>query len=387
MNILVLHHFGISPLQGGISRMTFVLGEFLRKEGYRVYYLSIERQKGAMYSDKQYFFPSSSSILSEENELFFDSFLREKNIDILINQSSMNKQFVKFVSKSKYRNLRKVYVIHNSLLMPVINYYALHEFELCKNGMSFLLPLLRSNLGVFILKNMYRCKYYFHYRRLQQNVDRIVFVASKNEEDLYFILGKKIPHVSIICNSISLPAYCLTEKEKEIIWVGTPNFSIKRIDIMLKIWSTVSLRNEDWILKILGDSSYLIEAKKMAMKLNLKRITFEGRVDPNAYYKTASFLCMTSTTESFGLVLVEAMHYGVIPFAFDSFPAVREIIDDRQNGFIIPKFKIEEYASVLENRMKNEKGITIMRKAAIEKSKKFNISVVGNEWIDLLNNL
>jgi glycosyltransferase involved in cell wall biosynthesis len=223
--------------------------------------------------------------------------------------------------------------------------------------------------------------------RLQRDSDKIVFVAPKNEKDLFFILGKKISNIAVICNSISLPEYDLVEKEKEILWVGTPDFSIKRIDIMLKIWSIISLKFEDWILKFLGDSSNLVEAKKIARDLNLERIKFEGRVDPNDYYKTASFLCMTSTTESFGLVLVEAMHYGVIPFAFDSFPAVREIIDDQKNGFIISKFKVEEYASILACQMEKKEGINNMRKAAIEKSKKFNISAVGKEWIDLLNNL
>jgi glycosyltransferase involved in cell wall biosynthesis len=387
MNILFLHQWGISPLRGGISRMTSVLGEFFEKKGYHVYYLSFVNQKGVKYQSNQFFFPIANSILSKENELFFDSFLQEKEIDVLINQASMNKQVVRFVSKSKYRNLKKVSIIHNSLLTPIINYHALNEFKLRKLKMSFLLPLLQSDLCVSMLKNIYRSKHYFHYKRLQQNSDKIVFVAPKNEEDLFFILGRKIPHVAVIRNSISLPAYRLEEKEKIILWAGTPDFSIKRIDIMLKIWSIVSLKHEDWIFKILGDSIYLVEAKKMAIELNLKRINFEGRVDPNTYYKTASFLCMTSTTESFGLVLAEAMHYGVIPFAFDSFPAVREIIDDQKNGFIIPKFKIEKYASVLACSMENEEDINNMRKAAIEKSKKFNMSIVGNEWTDLLNNL
>jgi glycosyltransferase involved in cell wall biosynthesis len=377
---------GISPMRGGISRMTFVLGEFLKKGGYNVYYLSFINQKDVKYLDNQFFFPSAHLILSKENELFFDCFLQEKKIDILINQASMDSNIVKFVSQFKNRNLKIISVIHNSLSTPIVNYYALNEFKLRKNGLSFLLPLLRSNLCVCILKNIYRCKYYSHYMRLQNNSDKIVFVAPKNEEDLFFILGKKILNVSVICNSISLPDYNLGQKEKEILWVGTPDFSIKRIDIMLKIWSIVSQKYEDWILKILGDSSYLIEAKKISIELRLKRIKFEGRVDPNAYYKTASFLCMTSTTESFGLVLAEAMHYGVIPFAFDSFPAVREIIDDKKNGFIIPKFNIEEYASVLLSQMENEE-INDMREASIEKSKKFNMSAVGNEWINLLNHL
>ena len=64
-------------------------------------------------------------------------------------------------------------------------------------------------------------------------------------------------------------------------------------------------------------------------------------------FKLATILCMTSASESFGLVLVEAMSYGVIPFAFNSFPAVTDIIQNGINGFLVEPFDIEQYAERL----------------------------------------
>lgn len=56
---------------------------------------------------------------------------------------------------------------------------------------------------------------------------------------------------------------------------------------------------------------------------------------------------MTSTFEGFGLVLVEAMQHGCVPIAFDSYPAVRDIISHGENGILIPPFQEEDYSNAI----------------------------------------
>ena len=60
--------------------------------------------------------------------------------------------------------------------------------------------------------------------------------------------------------------------------------------------------------------------------------------------KRAPILCMTSNYEGFPMVLVEAMQYGCVPFAFDSFPSLYDIINDGINGVIVPAFDEDSYA-------------------------------------------
>lgn len=76
---------------------------------------------------------------------------------------------------------------------------------------------------------------------------------------------------------------------------------------------------------------------------------------------------MTSLFEGFGLVLTEAMYYGVVPLAFNSYANVGDIINDKVNGFIIPPFDIKEYADKISSLIDNETLRLQMSEAAIKK--------------------
>ena len=98
-------------------------------------------------------------------------------------------------------------------------------------------------------------------------------------------------------------------------------------------------------------------------------------------------LIMTSTTESFGLVLVEAMHFGVVPFVFDSFPASKDIIKNEKSGFLIKAFDINLYAKKIIELIEDSRKRHIISQNCITKSKDFSIDIIINQWISLLNSL
>jgi len=159
------------------------------------------------------------------------------------------------------------------------------------------------------------------------------------------------------------------------------------LDLALRIWKLINMKNSDWHFTIIGDSPYLDEAKNLAKSINLSNVNFVGRQDPTNFYKRATFLCMTSTTESFGLVLIEAMHFGVIPFAFNSFPAATDIIENQSNGILIKSFDINEYANELLHLINDENGQRQFALKCIEKSKHYDINTIIKHWILLFNKL
>lgn len=109
----------------------------------------------------------------------------------------------------------------------------------------------------------------------------------------------------------------------------------------------------DWHLDIVGDGPDAEMLKDSAQKLGLSRIAFHGFQNPEPYYSRASVFCMTSTFEGFGLVLVEAMQHGCVPVAFDSYPAVRDIISHGENGILVPPFQEEIYSNALTSLINN----------------------------------
>ena len=98
-----------------------------------------------------------------------------------------------------------------------------------------------------------------------------------------------------------------------------------------------------------GEQRPILERKAK----NMERVNFVGFSDPVPYYKESAIFCMTSNFEGFPMVLPEAMSFGVVPLAFDSFPAVSDIIIDNKNGFLIPPFSIKQYVKKIEILINN----------------------------------
>ena len=98
------------------------------------------------------------------------------------------------------------------------------------------------------------------------------------------------------------------------------------------------------------------------------------------YYKKASFICLTSFYEGWGMSLTEGMQYGCIPFTFDNYGAASDIIDDNINGCLVDAFDEKEYANRLSHLMNDDDKRLEMSRAAIEKVKLFSAENIVDKW-------
>ena len=93
---------------------------------------------------------------------------------------------------------------------------------------------------------------------------------------------------------------------------------------------------------------------------------------------------MTSYTESFGIVLIEAMSHGVPCIAFDSAEGAREIINSGENGYLIKNRNFDAMIMKINDLISNEKERIKIGKQARESVKKYTSDIVGEEWITLI---
>jgi glycosyltransferase involved in cell wall biosynthesis len=142
----------------------------------------------------------------------------------------------------------------------------------------------------------------------------------------------------------------------------------------------------DWRLVLLGDGPMRKRCEELAKELQLERYTFLGFQNPIEYYKSSSLMLMTSNFEGWGLVLTEAMLYGCIPIAFDSFGSIKEIIIDGVNGKLIKPFNINEMSNVIIKLIKSNKLLCLSNEANLS-IKRFSPEQIGKEWIRLFNNV
>jgi len=384
MNILFLYSATINPQVGGVERVTFTLANYFESRGYKVFFLGLT-DCYSIKDKRQFFLPDSSSFISGRNIVFFRSFLVEKSINIVINQGGTNPGMSKLAYYCNNEGVKLISVVHNSLLATIKNFSSAHKSKFEKIGIGWLLPITDNKIIKIILLKLYKLKYAKHYKLLCKNSDYVFLLSEKYKEELVFFMdGLSIDNVVGIPNPVSFDEI---KKKKEILYVGRINTSQKRIDLLLQIWSLLYDKYADWSLKIVGDGVELESIKVLSSQLNLQNVFFYGFSNPKPFYETASIFCMTSSFEGLALTLIEAMQYGVIPVAFNSFLSITDIIDDNVNGCLITPFNIKEYVNTVSKLMSSQEELERYSISAKQRVKRFELSIVGEQWLSIFKKL
>ena len=85
--------------------------------------------------------------------------------------------------------------------------------------------------------------------------------------------------------------------------------------------------------------------------------------------------------------MVEAQNYGCIPIAFDSYSALKDIISDGHNGYVIQPFKNTKFANKIQELIKNPNARREMQNNAKKHSEKFDIRFIADQWEELFKEL
>lgn len=398
MNILFVNDIPFNPIGGGIERVTDVLAKELLRRGYTVSYLCGKLSSSQFYlldydfPAQLYQLPCQGLFHNNENIAYYKRLQSELKIDIVINQRGL---VGCFNSLLPITHVKLVSVLHST---P----------ESYVRASASIDNLIRATVPPFMLLKKIVKKTFFPivscywkkkaldehkilYNELAQGSDAIV-TLSKNDIELLndFIATPHKCKITSISNpnTFSVINMFSQSKERTILYVGRLTKVQKEPLRMLMIWKYLHEKHPDWCLKIVGDGDEKNKMMDYVEAQHLHHVFFEGRQsDVASYYKKASFVCLTSDFEGWGMVLTEGMQYGCIPFTFNNYGAAYDIIDDGVNGCLIPAFDLKKYATRLSKLMSDEDKRVEMSKAAIEKVKKFSVENVGDKWEELFRSL
>jgi glycosyltransferase involved in cell wall biosynthesis len=90
---------------------------------------------------------------------------------------------------------------------------------------------------------------------------------------------------------------------------------------------------------------------------------------------------MTSDFEGFGMVLIEAQSYGVVPIAFNCFSSIDQIILNEKSGKIIDDFDIDNYQKELE-KLLTTSSLDDFAAEAINHANTFEKSIIAEKWLN-----
>jgi glycosyltransferase involved in cell wall biosynthesis len=177
-------------------------------------------------------------------------------------------------------------------------------------------------------------------------------------------------------------------KSKKVIAVGRHSYE-KGLGRMLQIWQKVIVNHPDWSLEIYGKSNQNQDLQKMANALNIGIAVsfFEPIKNINDKYLDASIMVMTSRTEGFGMVLIEAMALGLPCIAYDCPCGPRAIIHNNENGFLIEDGNIDSFLQKIELLIEDENLRLQIGKNAQESVEKYNLDSIMQQWKTLFEEI
>ncbi len=162
----------------------------------------------------------------------------------------------------------------------------------------------------------------------------------------------------------------------------------KGYENLLKIWKIVNEKHTDWLLKIYGegDNSQL---KKLAKALNIQNNVqfFDPIKDIEGIYLNASMLLNTSSSEAFGLTLIEAMSYGLPVISFKNTLGAKQNIVNNDNGFLIEENNLTAYANKIIWLIENKQEMQRVSKNAIENVRNYDFNAIMVQWHNLFQSL
>lgn len=393
MNILIANTQEFNPQIGGVERVSTLLARELLAMGHKVYFIAYYLSPFSNSYEpivEQFLLPVVQDIVCEENIVFFERLVHEKQIDLLLNQAGNIVDFSELcIEASKRSSVKLISKIH---INP--------DYKL--KGLAFwsgLTPTQWLNPKVWRRALLYPWRHYKltkevrdFYRFLYEYSDAVILL-SENFKPLFerlmglhtlnklHAIGNSSPFHSMAENFSNL------NRKKQLLFVGRLNFSHKCPEKLLSIWAKLESKFPEWNLVFVGDGPDRQKLEHLIKQNNLCRVMLTGFTSPENYYRDSEILCMTSRIEGFAMVLIEAASFGVIPIAYNSFESLSDIIEHGVNGYVVPVFDEERYVADLSQLMSSQSLRAELRKNLPSTTEKFSTEVIMKKWITLFTNL
>lgn len=392
MNILYFADADISINKGGVNRITHSLSrKFMSIPGWKCYLAYLNESKVLPVSE----FNDKLHISGDKAKEQIKEFINYHQIDKMIVILTVKKNIyfslpIIYELKSEIKKLQVIFCYHicpGFELFGISPFIGIRHLFQQPDRINTLKLILQHTINKTPFAKLSKAYIKRKYRFIYDRCDHLVLLSSyyiSSYAELADIKGNN--HIISIPNPLPLseifPVEQLNEKRKEVLIVARLAELQKQLTLALQIWQFVEKNPlyHDWKLVILGNGIDEQYYKTLANRLGLKNISFEGRKEPLDYYRRASIFMMTSLYEGWPLTLLEAQQMGVVPIAFDTFGAVREIIQHEQNGILIPAKDIHLYAQSMMQLMSDSYSRKNLAYRAIEHCQQFSMDKIIQKW-------
>lgn len=179
----------------------------------------------------------------------------------------------------------------------------------------------------------------------------------------------------------------LEKKEKRVVAVGRLSWE-KGFDRLLDCFALTREKHPDWSLRIVGDGPEQEKLEQKIAELGLgDAVVLTGRLSPAGVeeeMKRASLYAMTSLSEGFPFVLLEALSCGLPCVAYDVRVGPAAVIRPGLDGVLVPDGDREAYAARLMELMEDDARRLEMAREAQLHARDYSREKVAGIWETVL---
>lgn len=214
---------------------------------------------------------------------------------------------------------------------------------------------------------------------------KVYVIPTKTDSAFYSTLGfdtKYIPHFK------SDLAYCKGTLANNIALNIGRVTEAKRQYILIDLWYNIVYRHNinNWLLYIVGEGNlkdlYLKKIEHLGLTNYVKILP--PKKDVEDYYKQSALFLLTSESEGFGMVLLEAMSFGIPCISYDCPAGPRDMITDGINGYLVENNNFKNLELRVLDLLNNRDRLLSMGEEGYQLSNLWNDNNIMKLWREVL---
>jgi glycosyltransferase involved in cell wall biosynthesis len=226
-------------------------------------------------------------------------------------------------------------------------------------------------------------------RRLYSRMAAVVVVSKGLSQEYGWVEADKL---SVIYNflpptrGLAPEKFCfLSGGARHIVGMGRLE-SEKGFEKLIRAFDLVQQDCPGWKLLIVGEGSLRPELTRLVASLGLEdRVDLPGRVaNPRTLFGRCDLFVLSSESEGFGLVLVEAMSAGLPVISFDCDYGPREIITPAVSGILVPEGDVSALSRAIKKLTNDDDERARLARGGLEAAGRFAPHEMLVRWETLL---
>lgn len=237
---------------------------------------------------------------------------------------------------------------------------------------------LISNASAYFVSGKIAENYFAYYGAKRENIYHHTFSTLYDEDILDNVISMKDKY--LIKKKLGI-------NEKKMVLAVGRFIKLKNYDVLIKAWNKV---DSDCKLIIIGGgeerTKYETLIKQYGLN-NIELIDYKTKDELSEYYQAADLFVHPTSSDVWGLVINEAMAHGLPLVTTDNCVAGLELIQDNENGYIVPVGDDISLAEKVNTILNDNELCGKMAKNNLEKIREYTIENMADVHMKVIKKM